>query len=198
MISFLFVCLPHPSPTDSVKPDPVDFFPSSSENLASPLRGEISNFTRPVCGFPGATFTSPEYIICVCLKKAKQRPDRKGQPGGKFARPVTFFQKTRWEYRCHRGVYCLRSTAQKYTKVRDPCVAGFLFVVNQSSPVFLSNVVLNHFNMSWKLLSAKPYVMVWMTSSSLKTGWTVLKMAWTNFDIPLLVWLSKRAPYSDS
>ena len=36
------------------------------------------NFTRPVCGFPGATFTYPAYIICVCLKKAKQRPDRKG------------------------------------------------------------------------------------------------------------------------
>ena len=29
------------------------------------------------------------------LKKAKQRPDRKGQPGGKFADPVTFFPKAR-------------------------------------------------------------------------------------------------------
>ena len=30
-------------------------------------------------------------IICECLKNAKQRPDSKGQPGGKFADPVTFF-----------------------------------------------------------------------------------------------------------
>lgn len=31
------------------------------------------------------------YIICVCLKKTKQRPGRKGQPGEKFTDPVTFF-----------------------------------------------------------------------------------------------------------
>ena len=31
--------------------------------------------------------------MCVCLKKAKQRPDRKEQPGGKFADPVAFFRK---------------------------------------------------------------------------------------------------------
>ena len=59
----------HPSVTDPVKSDPVDYFPSPGENLASPLPGEIFNFTRPVCG---ATFTNPAYIIYVCLNKAKQ------------------------------------------------------------------------------------------------------------------------------
>ena len=54
MISMVMI---HPSVKDPVKPDPVDFFPSPGENLASPLPGEIFNFTRPVCGFPGATFT---------------------------------------------------------------------------------------------------------------------------------------------
>ena len=83
----------HPFVTDPVKPDPVDFFTAPSENLGSLVPGEIVNFTRPVCGFPGASFTYPVYIICVCFKKAKQRPDRKGQLGGKFADPVTFFRK---------------------------------------------------------------------------------------------------------
>jgi len=78
-----------------VKPDPVDFFPSTKKILASPVHGEIFNFTRPVCGFPGAAFTHPARIICVCLKKTKQQPDRKRQSGGKFADPVTFFPKTR-------------------------------------------------------------------------------------------------------
>ena len=31
-----------------------------------------------------------KHVICVCLKKAKQRPDRKGQPGRQF-NPETFF-----------------------------------------------------------------------------------------------------------
>ena len=79
--------------TETVKPDPVDFLSSSSEHLASPVPGEILNFTRPVCGFPGATFTYPACIICICLKKAKQGLDRKGQPAGKFADPVTFFSE---------------------------------------------------------------------------------------------------------
>ena len=86
----------HPPVTDPVKPDPVDFLSSSSENLASPVPGEILNFTRrPVCGFPGATSTYPACIICICLKKAKQRLDRKGQPAETFADPVTFFSETR-------------------------------------------------------------------------------------------------------
>ena len=38
---------------------PGEFFPSPSENLASPVAEEIFNFTRPVCGFSGATFTNP-------------------------------------------------------------------------------------------------------------------------------------------
>ena len=43
---------PPPSATDPVKPDPVDFFASAGENLASPVHGEILNFTRPVVTFP--------------------------------------------------------------------------------------------------------------------------------------------------
>lgn len=39
------------------------FFLSPSGNLASPVRGEIFRFTRPVCGFLGATFTYPAYVI---------------------------------------------------------------------------------------------------------------------------------------
>ena len=68
----------HPSVTGPVKPDPVDFFTAPNENLASPVPGEIFNFTRPVCGFPSAAFTYPACIICVCLKKTKQQPDRNG------------------------------------------------------------------------------------------------------------------------
>ena len=78
-ISYLS-CMLHLSVTDAVEPDPVDFFHSPSENLASPVTGKIFNITRPVCGFPGATFTHPAYFIYVCLKIVKQRPDRKGQP----------------------------------------------------------------------------------------------------------------------
>ena len=50
----------YPSVIDPVKPDPMDFFPSPNENLASPMPGEIFNFTRPVCGFPDAI---PAHII---------------------------------------------------------------------------------------------------------------------------------------
>ena len=84
---------------------PSGIFAFSQWNFASFVPGEILNFTRPVCGFPGTTFTYPAYIICVSLKKAKQRPDRNGQPGRKFADPLTFFQETRWEYRCHWVCY---------------------------------------------------------------------------------------------
>ena len=75
----------------------MNFFLSPSENLVSPVPGEILNFTRSVCGFPSASFTYPAYIICVCLKKAKQRPDRKGQL-------VENLPKTRC-HRCHRVCY---------------------------------------------------------------------------------------------
>ena len=83
----------HHSVRDPVKPDPVDFLSSCSEDLASPVPVEILNFTRPVCAFLGATFTYPAWIICICLKKAKQRLDRKGQPAEKFADPMTFFSE---------------------------------------------------------------------------------------------------------
>ena len=73
---------------------PSGFFPSPTENFASLVRGEISFFTRPVCGFPGSSFTYPAYITFVCLKKAKQRLDRKGKPGGKFAASVKYFSES--------------------------------------------------------------------------------------------------------
>ena len=68
-----------------VKPDPVEFSSSRNKNFASAVTGEIFNFTRPVYGFLFATFTYPAYIICICLKKAAQRPDRKGQACGKLS-----------------------------------------------------------------------------------------------------------------
>ena len=69
VIPFFYNCLPHPHVTDPVKHDLVEFFPSPSENIASPVLNESFNFTRPICGFPGAAFTYPAYIICLCLKK---------------------------------------------------------------------------------------------------------------------------------
>ena len=72
---------------DPVKPTQWIFFLSLNENLAFPVRGENFDFTRPVWGFPCATFIYPAYIsFFLYLKKAKQRPDRKAQPGGKFCR----------------------------------------------------------------------------------------------------------------
>ena len=85
---------------------PVGFFPFTQWKFSLAGTWWNFNFLRPVCGFPGATFTYPAYTICVCLKKAKERPERKGKPGRKSADPVTIFPITRWEYRCHlqRGV----------------------------------------------------------------------------------------------
>ena len=71
---------------------------------------EIFNFTRPVCGFPSATFTYPAYIICVMFEKGKTATWQKEETWWKICRPGDVFPKTRWEYRCHwvcyRGV-CL-------------------------------------------------------------------------------------------
>ena len=80
----------HPSETDPVKSDTATFPFSLSKNLGSPVAGEIFNFTRTVCGFSSARFTYPARIVCVRLKKANKPPDRKGQPRGEFADPVTF------------------------------------------------------------------------------------------------------------
>ena len=54
----------HLSVTEPVKPDPVDFFPSPGENLTSLVSGDISNFTRPVCGFNIPTI----YHLCMFEK----------------------------------------------------------------------------------------------------------------------------------
>ena len=43
------------------------FFLSPNKKLASPVPGEIVNFTRPVCGLRGATLTRPAFVICVSL-----------------------------------------------------------------------------------------------------------------------------------
>ena len=102
----------YPSVTDPVKPDPVDFFPSPSENLASQAPGEIFYFTRPVCGFPSATFTYPAYITCARLKKEKQRPDRKGQPGGKLSSVLRLDQPNYYAY-----FYLKESICSMYMKL---------------------------------------------------------------------------------
>ena len=73
-----------------MKSDPVTFPFSLSKNLGSPVAGEIFNFIRTVCGFPSARFTYPVRVVCARLKKANKPPDRKGQPRGEFADPVTF------------------------------------------------------------------------------------------------------------
>lgn len=94
----------HPPITDSVRSDPVGFFPSLGKNSASPVHGE--NLILP--GFPGVTLTYPACIISICVKKATWQ---KG--GGKFAHPVAFFPKTRWGHRCHwvcyRGMFEIHS-----------------------------------------------------------------------------------------
>lgn len=41
------------------------FFPSSSENLAFTVPGEIFSFTGSVCGFPGATYVPRIYDLCM-------------------------------------------------------------------------------------------------------------------------------------
>ena len=46
---------------------PSGFFPSPTENFASLVRGEISFFTRPVCGFPGATQSHTRHISFLCV-----------------------------------------------------------------------------------------------------------------------------------
>ena len=80
----------HRSITVRDKRDPVDFFRPHSENLAPPVPGEAFNFSPAVCGFPSAIFIYPSNIICPCFKRAKQRPDRQWQLGGKF-RPGDVF-----------------------------------------------------------------------------------------------------------
>lgn len=110
-----FALVKQPSVTDPVKPDPVNILPSPSENLASPVPAwRICNLTRPVCGFPGLTFTYPAYTICVCLKKAEQRPDRKGQTWWKICRHgEVFFPKPATgsiTEGCSKGYYYLRGT----------------------------------------------------------------------------------------
>ena len=74
-----------------MKPEPTDFFPSSSENLASPVPGEIFKFYSANLWLPRSDFYIPSTYISfrAYLKKAKQRPDRKGQPGGNFTDPCS-------------------------------------------------------------------------------------------------------------
>ena len=42
----------HPSVTDPLEPDPVDYFPLPSGNLVSPVPSEYFDFTRPFLCFP--------------------------------------------------------------------------------------------------------------------------------------------------
>ena len=72
--------LKHPSVTDPVKPDPVDFFPSPSQNLASPVPDKIFNFSQVSLWLLQCDFYIPSiyHNSCVCLTAANQGPDRKG------------------------------------------------------------------------------------------------------------------------
>ena len=45
------VSVVHLSVADPMKPDPVDFFPSPSENLASPVPGKIRELKAPNVSF---------------------------------------------------------------------------------------------------------------------------------------------------
>ena len=56
---------------------PSGFFPFSHWKFSLP--GIWWNVLfYPACGFPHSTSAHPAYIICVCLKKANQRPDKNG------------------------------------------------------------------------------------------------------------------------
>ena len=84
------------------------FFLSLSETVGSPVPDELYNFTWTVYGFSGAPFTYPACIICVCLKKAKQRPDRRGNPVENMPTRWRFFSKTQWDLSLglfERGVF---------------------------------------------------------------------------------------------
>ena len=53
---------------------------------SSPVESpEFFRFMRQLLKFPVSARIIPSFdIICVCLKKAKQRPDIEGEPGGQF------------------------------------------------------------------------------------------------------------------
>ena len=92
----------------SDEPDPVEFFLSLSENVGSPVPDELYNFTWTVCGLSGALFTYPACILCLCLKKAKQRSDRRGNPVENMPSRWRLFSKTHWDLSLglfERGVF---------------------------------------------------------------------------------------------
>ena len=77
--------------TDPVRADTVAFFPSVNKNLASSVPGEILNFSQTSLWLLRCDFYIPSiYHLCM-FEKAKQRPNRKGQPGAIFADPMIFF-----------------------------------------------------------------------------------------------------------
>ena len=117
-----------PSVTDPVKPDPMDYFPSPSDNLASPrylvkfliLRGQFMVVPMWLLYIQRQEpWFLPAYIICVCLKRQKQRPDRKGKPGEIYADQVMFSCENlvriyRCHWACYRGVFLVIWTSLNY------------------------------------------------------------------------------------
>ena len=108
----------HPSVTDPVKPDPVDFFPFTyiSENVGSPVPDEIYNFTyihtsfyMDSLWFLRCTFYITSMYNSCMFEKGTTVTLQKGQPCGKYSDPVTFcFSKTRWDLSLglfERGVF---------------------------------------------------------------------------------------------
>ena len=49
--------------------------------------------TGQFVAFPVRLLQIQHILFGIYLKKAKQRPEREGQPGGKFADPKFFFRK---------------------------------------------------------------------------------------------------------
>ena len=58
----MIIPLLHPSVTDPVQHDPVDYFPLPSENLVSPVPSEYFDFKYP------AIFMLPQWLCGVTLK----------------------------------------------------------------------------------------------------------------------------------
>ena len=82
----------HLSVTDAVEPDPVDFFQSPSENLASPVTGKIFIITYPASlWLPRCDFYIPsKYHLCM-FEKGKTATWQNGDTWWKICWPGDLF-----------------------------------------------------------------------------------------------------------
>jgi len=56
---------------DPVKPEAIDFFPSSSENIACPVPGEIFKFYSANLWLPRSNFYIPSIYLLGIFEKGK-------------------------------------------------------------------------------------------------------------------------------